>query len=70
MIRPRIPVIPSAASNCLESQEGWPTSAEALARSARQGERCLSMELSMTSNLRMQAVRASFLGLPAASSRW
>ena len=36
---------------------------------SRQGERCFSMELRMTSSLRMHAVRASFLGLPAASSR-
>ena len=37
---------------------------------SRQGERCLSMELRITSSLRMQAVRASFFGLPAANSRW
>ncbi len=41
-----------------------------LARSARQGERRLSMELSMTGSLRMQAVGATFFGLPAASRRW
>ena len=35
-----------------------------------QDERCLSMALRMTSSLRMQATRASFFGLPAASSRW
>ena len=32
-------------------------------------ERCLSMELRITSSFRMQAVRASFFGLPAASNR-
>ena len=37
---------------------------------SRQVERCLSMELRITSSLRMQAVRASFFGLPAASNRW
>ena len=37
-------------------------SAGVLARGARQGERCLSMELRMTSSLRMQAVRANFFG--------
>ena len=54
-------------SNCLESQEGWPATAGVR---SHQGERCLSMELRIINSLRMQAVRASFLGLPAASSRW
>ena len=36
---------------------------------SHQVERCFSMELRITSNFRMQAVRASFFGLPAASSR-
>ena len=36
---------------------------------SRQGEPCLSIELRITSSLRMQAMRASFFGLPAASSR-
>ena len=35
-----------------------------------QGERCLRMELRITSSFRIQAVRATFFGLPAASSRW
>ena len=52
-------------SNCLESQD-WSTSSGVV---FRQGEPCLSMELRMTSSLRMQAVRASFFGLPAVSSR-
>ena len=54
-------------SNCLESQEEWPAT---VGVRSRQGERCLSMELRITSSLRMQAVRANFFGLPAASSRW
>ena len=31
---------------------------------------CLSMEFRMVSNLRMQAVNASFFGLPADKRRW
>ena len=58
------------SSNRLELQELQPTSAGVLACSACQGERDLSMELSMTSSLRMQAVRATFFGLPTARSRW
>ena len=58
------------SSNRIEFQELQPTSAGVLACSARQGERDLSMELSMTSSLRMQAVRATFFGLPAVRSRW
>ena len=54
-------------SNCLESQEEWPAT---VGVRSHQGERCLSMELRITSSLRMQAVRANFFGLPAASSRW
>ena len=54
-------------SNCLESQEEWPST---VGVRSHQGERCLSMELRITSSLRMQAVRANFFGLPAASSRW
>ena len=53
-------------SNCLDSQEE--IAATSGVRS-RQVERCLSMELRVTSSFLMQAVRASFLGLPAASSR-
>ena len=56
-----------AGSNCLESQEEWPAT---VGVRSHQGERCLSMELRITSSLRMQAVRANFFGLPAASSRW
>ena len=35
-----------------------------------QGERCLRMELRITISFRIQAVRATFFGLPAANSRW
>ena len=58
------------SSNRIELQELQPTSAGVPGCSARQGERDLSMELSMTSSLRMQAVRATFFGLPAVRSRW
>ena len=58
------------SSNCVEFQEERSTSTGVPARSARQEELDLSMELSITSSLRMQAVRATFFGLPAASSRW
>ena len=58
---------PRNISNCLESQEEWPAT---VGVRSHQGERCLSMELRITSSLRMQAVRANFFGLPAASSRW
>ena len=37
---------------------------------SRQSERCLSMELRMTTSLRIHATRATFLGLPVASSLW
>lgn len=58
------------SSNRIEFQEWRSTSAGILASSARQGERRLTMELSMTSSFRMQAVKATFFGLPAARSRW
>ena len=35
-----------------------------------QDEPCLSMEFRITSSLRMQAVKASFFGLPAHNRRW
>ena len=35
-----------------------------------QNEPYLSMELRIISSLRIQAVRASFFGLPADNSRW
>ena len=54
-------------SNCLKSQEVRPSTC---GLRSHQGERCLSMELRITSSLRMQAVRATFFGLPAVNSRW
>ena len=54
-------------SNCVESQEEWPVTFRVR---SHQGERCLSMELRITSSFRIQAVRATFFGLPAANSRW
>ena len=56
-----------ACSNCLDSQEEI---AATFGVRSRQVERCLSMELRVTSSFLMQAVRAGFLGLPAASRRW
>ena len=53
-------------SNCVESQEELSVT---LTVRSYQGERCLRMELRITSNFRIQAVRATFVGLPAASSR-
>ena len=54
-------------SNCLESEE----EREAIdGVRSRQGEPCLSMELRISRSLSIQAVRASFFGLPATSSRW
>ncbi len=53
-------------SNRLESQDRLTNSGVVF----RQDEPCLSMELRISSSLRMQAVRASFFGLPAANSRW
>ena len=56
-----------AYSNCVQSQEVlWVF----FRVTSYQGKRCLRMELRVTSNFRMQAVRATFFGLPAASSRW
>ena len=54
-------------SNCLKSQEVRPSTC---GLRSHQGERCLSMELRITSSLRMQAVRATFFGFPAVNSRW
>ena len=54
-------------SNCLESQGECPAT---FGVRSHHGEPCLSMELRITSSLRIQAVRASFFGLPQASSRW
>ena len=67
---PRQPFIPvSVSSNRIRLQELRPIDAGVLTSSARQGERDLSMELSVTSSLRMQAVRATLFGLPAGSRR-
>ncbi len=53
---------PSATlSNCLKCQDIWVI--------GLQQRWCLIIEFKMTNSLRMQAVRATFLGLPAARSR-
>lgn len=41
-----------------------------LASGCSQDVPCLSMEFSIVSSLRMQAVNASFFGLPEDKSRW
>ena len=54
-------------SNCLESQWEWVSD---LVTGWFQDEPYLSMELRIISSLRLQAVRASFFGLPADNRRW
>ena len=60
-------VQPEVSSNCLESQWEW---VKDLVAGWFQDEPYLSMELRIISSLRMQAVRASFFGLPADNRRW
>ena len=55
------------ASNCVGCQEGWAISA---GHEPRHGELSLTMAFRMVSSLRMQATKATFFGLPAASSLW
>ena len=55
------------ASNCLECQEEQSTTAGLM---SRHGQPCLSMELRMTSSLRIQATKATLFGLPVANSFW
>ena len=62
--RPRRRRRPSS-SNCLECQEEQSTTGGLM---SRHGQPCLSMELRMTSSLRIQATKATFFALPAASS--
>ena len=57
------------SSNRIEFQGERLGSAGVVALSARHGEPYFSIELRITNSLRMQAVRATFLGLPEASSR-
>ena len=55
------------SSNCLESQWEW---VRDLVAGWFQDEPYLSIELGIISSLRIQAVRASFFGLPADNRRW
>ena len=55
------------ASNCLLSQEGRTISA---GYELHHGASFLTMAFRMVSSLRMQATKATFFGLPAASSLW
>ena len=55
------------ASNCVGCQEERSTTAGFM---SRHGQPCLSMELRMTSSLRIQATKATLFGLPAANSFW
>ena len=51
----------------LECQEEQPTTTGLM---SRHGHPCFSMELRMTSSLRIQATKATFFGLPAANNLW
>ena len=55
------------ASNCVGCQERWAISA---GHEPRHVELFLTMAFRMVSSLRMQATKATFFGLPAASSLW
>ena len=55
------------ASNCVGCQEGWAISA---GHEPRHGELFLTIAFRMVSSLRIQATRATFFVLPAASSLW
>ena len=55
------------ASNCLVSQEGRTISAE---YELHHGALFLTMAFRMVSIFRIQATKATFFGLPAASSLW
>ena len=55
------------ASNCGGCQERWAISA---GHEPHHGELSLTMAFRMVSSLRMQATKATFFGLPAASSLW
>ena len=54
-------------SNCLECQVQRPATCVV---DSRQGVRCLSMEFRIINSLRIQGVRASFLGFPCLNRRW
>ena len=64
---PRPMRVVQRASNCVGCQEGWAISA---GHEPRHGELSLTMAFRMVSSLRMQATKATFFGLPAASSLW
>ena len=64
---PRPMRVVQRASNCVCCQEGWAISA---GHEPRHGELSLTMAFRMVSSLRMQATKATFFGLPAASSLW
>ena len=64
---PRPMHVVQRASNCVGCQEGWAISA---GHEPRHGELSLTMAFRMVSSLRMQATKATFFGLPAASSLW
>ena len=63
--RPRRAV--QRASNCVGCQERWAISA---GHEPRHVELFLTMAFRMVSSLRMQATKATFFALPAASSLW
>ena len=55
------------SSNCIESQWEW---VREWVAGWFQDVPCLSMELRIINSLRIQAVRASFFGLPSDKRRW
>ena len=64
---PRRSTFLQQASNCVGCQAGWAISA---GHEPRHGELSLTMAFRIVSSLRMQATKATFFGLPAASSLW
>ena len=64
---PRRSTFLQQASNCVGCQEGWAISA---GHEPRHVELSLTMAFRMVSSLRMQATKATFFALPAASSLW
>ena len=64
---PRPMRVVQRASNCVGCQERWAISA---GHEPRHVELFLTMAFRMVSSLRMQATKATFFALPAASSLW
>ena len=67
LLAPRPMRVVQRASNCFGCQERWAISA---GHEPRHVELFLTMAFRMVSSLRMQATKATFFALPAASSLW